>query len=101
MKDLQAVDILAYLERVSGGDEELRDYNRALINRWVSRGDGVAVYENLDLSHYELGKAQLVSFGSGESMLPGPVPPVQMPDIGNAINWRYRLVGVYVGEGRV
>lgn len=26
------------------------------------------------------------------------LPPVQLPDIGNQINWRFRLSGTYKGE---
>lgn len=67
------------------------------INRWLERGDGVAVYQNEDLGHYELGKRQLVSFGSSEAMLEVEDPPKRLPDIGGNINWRYQLQGIYRG----
>jgi hypothetical protein len=40
-----------------------------LIRRWTDRGDGVAVYENHDLGHPELGQCQLTSFGSRTAQL--------------------------------
>jgi hypothetical protein len=65
------------------------------IGRWFERGDGVAVYENVDLGHSELGQRKYVSFGSETAQLETDDPPERLPDIGNAINWRYRLVGSY------
>ena len=65
-----------------------------LITRWFDRGDGCAVYENQDLCSRDLGHQQFVSYGSPSAQLETPEPPVQMPDIGRSINWRYRLVAV-------
>lgn len=69
-----------------------------LVNRWLARGDGVAVYENCDLGHRDAGLCQLVSFGSSAAQLETSTPPMQMPDIGSRVNWRYRLAGTYRGE---
>jgi hypothetical protein len=63
-----------------------------LAERWLARGDGVAVYENHDFGHRDLGQRQWVSYGSPVAQLEVDEPPVQMPDIGGAINWRYQLV---------
>lgn len=64
------------------------------IDGWLQRGDGCAVYRNEDLGCPDLGMLQLVSFGSDAAQIPGE-PPDQMPDIGDSINWRYRLLGTY------
>lgn len=69
----------------------------AVINRWLARGDGVAVYENVELGHPWAGHRQYVSFGGPEAQIPGD-PPTKMPDIGPMLNWRYQLVGTYRGE---
>ena len=78
--------------------KDLDEGSRALIQGWLERGDGVAVYENVDLGHPELGHLQFVSFGSPEAMLPGE-PPSLMPDIGTAINWRYTLKAKFLTGG--
>ena len=69
-----------------------------MLNRWLARGDGIAVYENVDLGHPEQGHKQFVSFGSPSAMLEAPEAPHRLPDIGDAINWRYQLCGTYRGE---
>jgi hypothetical protein len=69
-----------------------------VVNRWLARGDGVAVYKNVDLGHPEIGHEQFVSFGSPEAQLETNDPPQRLPDIGNQINWRYSLQGTYRGE---
>jgi hypothetical protein len=71
---------------------------RHRVNQWLARGDGVAVYENVELGHPDAGHRQYVSFGSSEAQIPGDELPERMPDIGGAINWRYRFVGAYRGE---
>lgn len=50
-------------------DPDLYERSRHTINRWLERGDGVAVYQNEDLGHPELGKRQFVSFGSRNAQL--------------------------------
>jgi hypothetical protein len=72
--------------------EEYAPQVMSKINRWLQRGDGVAIYENHDLSHPDLGQCQIVSFGSPAAQLETDVPPEILPDIGSAINWRYVLV---------
>jgi hypothetical protein len=78
----------------------------SLLNRAHERGDGVAIYENADLGHHDIGQWQIVSYGSVISQLEtrstelprphewangGDVIPKTLPDIGGAINWRYML----------
>ena len=65
-----------------------------IIQKWLDRGDGCAVYENAELGHSELGHRQFVSFGSPAAQLETDTPPQTLPDIGNKINWRYQLIGV-------
>lgn len=72
--------------------------NDAIVNRWLVRGDGVAVYRNVDMGHPDMGHRQFVSYGSPAAQLEGATPPDRLPDIGSAINWRYRLEAVYRGS---
>lgn len=72
--------------------------NILTINRWLARGDGLAIYENHELGHPDAGHRQLVSFGSPAAQLETDTPPQRLPDIGGRINWRYQLVATYRGE---
>ena len=85
-------------------DTEVRTWADSVLptlNKWLARGDGIAVYENHDLGHPMIGHKQFISFGSDVCQLDRPewneVPPQTLPDIGGAINWRYQLIGVYRG----
>ena len=73
--------------------ELLNPMYHGMVQRWLDRGDGVAVYKNADLGHPDLGHMQFVSFGSEKAQLEVDEPPQRMPDIGGAINWRYQLEG--------
>lgn len=77
---------------------ELAASDVEIINAWLERGDGVAIYENQALDSVGLGDKQLVSFGSPAAQLEVDEPPPHMPDIGKKINWRYSLIGTYKGE---
>jgi hypothetical protein len=61
------------------------------VRRWLERGDGVAVYQNVALDSANAGHRQFVSFGSEAAQLEVEEPPTRLPDIGGAINWRYQL----------
>lgn len=87
------------LEALSGALEPVSDA-LVVMNRWLERGDGVAIYRNEDLGHPHLGHRQFVSYGSPEAQIVDAFPPTRMPDIGGAINWRYQLEGTY-REGRL
>lgn len=83
----------------------------ALVNKAHGRGDGVAVYTNVDLGHPDIGQWQVVSYGSEASQLETRHAkhfestreqlklfghgedeiPLTLPDIGGRINWRYYL----------
>lgn len=77
---------------------EVLEINRDTFNRWLSRGDGIAVYENTAMDSYACGHRQFASFGSPAAQIESPEPPSRMPDIGHNINWKYQLVGTYKGE---
>lgn len=65
--------------------------HHALVNGWLERGDGVAVYRNQAMDHSEHGSRQFVSFGSPKAQLEVEEPPARLPDIGGRINWPYSL----------
>jgi hypothetical protein len=76
---------------------EMGPENYPVVNMWLERGDGIAVFQNEDLGHRQLGHRKYVSFGSSHAQLTSPEPPPTLPDIGGAVNWRYQLVGTYRG----
>ena len=82
----------------SGGNEEWAASVAIQVAGWVQRGDGAAVYRNEDLGHPGLGERKIVSFGSPAAQIETLQPPEQLPDIGGAINWRYRLESFYWGR---
>ncbi len=78
--------------------EALAVTSHSIINRWLARGDGVAVYQNVEIGGANSGHRQFVSYGSPDAQIETAEPPVRMPDIGGRINWRYQLEGTYKGE---
>lgn len=103
IQELRREDLSALLLEIFGQhttDESYVSSAAETINRWISRGDGVAVYENNDLGHPGLGQKQLVSFGSPDAQLEVSREelPSRLPDIGGNINWRYLLVAIYTGS---
>lgn len=92
IKVLEHDDYLALLAELPA-----QEVNR-LIPMWLERGDGVAVYQNVDLGHPDLGDVVPTSYGSSEAQLEGD-PPWRLPDglRGGQINWRYTLQGVFGG----
>lgn len=69
-----------------------------LVDRWLARGDGAAIYRNHDLSSTGAGQPQIVSYGSPAAQLETDIPPAQLPDIGGSVNWRYQLDAVCHNE---
>jgi hypothetical protein len=65
------------------------------VNKWLARGDGIAVYENVEPDHAERGHRKFTSYGSPLAQLEVPSPPFRLPDVGADKNAAYRLVGVY------
>jgi len=119
-----ADDLTADAQRnIDGADSDLVvQYVTSVLTlaaRAHSRGDGVAVYENHDLGHPELGERKYVTFGGEKAQLEtrhvaartlaslpakaasigkfvygDDVLPKLLPDIGGCINWRYQLVAI-------
>lgn len=76
-------------------DPAFRKHALELFQAWLQRGDGVAVYANVEIGHPNAGHLKFVSYGSEAAMLENcDEPPSRMPDIGGDINWRYRLKAV-------
>jgi hypothetical protein len=71
--------------------EILDEQHHPTVNRWLDRGDGVAVYQNVALDSAGLGHRKFVSFGSEQAQLETDEPPKRLPDIGGSINWKYQL----------
>lgn len=84
-----------------GSPEEQIARIKDKVNAWLRRGDGLVIYENVDLGHPELGHIKVVSFGSPAAQLEvteaGDIP-MTLPDFGSAINWRYFINGWYRGD---
>jgi hypothetical protein len=72
----------------------------AQVNKWLARGDGIAVYENMDMGTERTGHRTYLSFGGPDAQFQGE-PPVRLPDFPGQINWQYRLAGTYKGEALV
>jgi hypothetical protein len=72
----------------------------AVVNGWIGRGDGVAVYRNQAMDSIVGGERQFVSYGSHVCQLEMSEDklPTRLPDMGGAINWAYQLEGVYHGR---
>ena len=87
--------LTAFLIREWGPDDAATIIQQ--IQRWVDRGVGAAIYRNRDLSSLAVGEPRIVSYGSPAAQLEVTEPPEQLPDIGGAINWRFRLEAVYGG----
>jgi hypothetical protein len=70
-----------------------------IIERWLQRGDGAAIYTNHDLGSASVGEPRIVSYGSPAAQLEVSEPPEQLPDglPAGAINWRFRLEAVCGG----
>lgn len=79
-------------------DPEFHNKLRQVLQSWASKGRKIAIYENADLGHPDQGLRTYVTYGSSEAQLETPTPPERLPDIGNKINWRYRLIGVFPNE---
>jgi hypothetical protein len=85
--DLTGVDQLLDL-----ADPEIHAALIALAEKVAARGGGIAVYENHELGHPGLGHRQFVTFGHPDAQIETISPPLALPDIGGAINWRYTII---------
>ncbi len=101
--ELTAQDVVTSLRKWGGVDdtpESVAWLNNVVdqMNTWLGRGDGIAVFENQDMGHPDLGDRRFVSFGSPAAQLETDTPPDRLPDgVGGTVNWRYGLVGTYRG----
>lgn len=98
MREYTRDEFLALLIGMDDLDKVWEVKARNQVNRILSRGDGLAVYMNGDLSSSTCGEVRMASYGSPAAQLETDTPPIQLPDIGNQINWRYQLSGTYKGE---
>lgn len=102
-KEFTAEEIVTILRKWDGADDSAEasawlSQTVRQMNGWLQRGDGIAVYENQDLGHPEVGDKRFVSFGSEAAQLETDTPPQQLPDTTKSINWRYVLIGTYKGD---
>jgi hypothetical protein len=97
MENLSRARLTKLLRVEADGDEEWVSGAKSMVDQWVARGDGVAVYRNEDLGHAEMGRMRFVSFGGPAAQFRDP-PPARLPDFPDEINWRYVLFGLYRKE---
>ena len=72
--------------------------NMPIVQRWLDRGDGVAVYRNHDFGATMFNCTVMMSYGSPAAQIEAAEPPEQMPDTGMfGTPWAYRLEGVARG----
>ena len=90
MKQLAFEDVVALLD----DDKAFRGSAVPLFERWLKRGDGIAVYRNMAMDSANFGFRKFVSFGSTAAQLETDAPPQRLPDIGSEINWAYQLEAV-------
>ena len=74
-------------------DESLHGVLRAI----VGRGCKLAIYENHDLGHYELGRLVFLSYGHPESTFSTP-PPCAPNSADYGLGWRYLPVAIYTAD---
>lgn len=96
-------DFWAIVETQSEGPDDIYQAQYVakvgeLLGRVAARADFICVYRNEDFGSPDLGLLQITTYGSPasqieESQFPDG-PPIRLPDIGGAINWRYQLVGI-------
>lgn len=67
----------------------------SLMNEWLQSGAHIAIYQNVDLGHYNLGHIKFLKVG-GDSTFQ-TAPPI-MPDSDSQINYRYFYMGYIQGS---
>lgn len=96
-KRIDGTGLTTYIKEASLDDEHFADMVAQQTHQWITRGDGVAIYRNMDLGHRDNGALKIASFGSSLAQIETDEEhlPTTLPDIGGVINWRYQLVGWY------
>ena len=95
LRYLCPTELWEMLHESAGGDEGWERLSRDLMEtRWLARGDGIAVYQNMALDSSTMGRRKYMSYGSPEAQLEMEVPPLRLPDIGPQINWMFQLIAV-------
>lgn len=77
---------------------ELKEYAHDVMqktDKWLERGDGVAIYRNEAMDSSGFGDLQMISYGSSSCQWDGTDPPLQLPDIGSSVGWRFRLYATF------
>jgi len=80
---------------------EVPTYKRTLsrLEKWIDKGDKVAVYKNEDLSSPEVGHKVFLRVGKGATLKKAPKRMPDNPIIPRA--WRYRLQTVVGSKKRL
>lgn len=85
--------VLTAAQLLTIADESIHEQLRAL----VATGRHVAVYENHDLGHYELGRLVFLTYGGDDSTF--AEPPACAPDSPQyGLGWRYLPVAIYTAS---
>lgn len=111
MVDVWTPGILAAQLGQRSDNQDWKEQVAHLVTRAHERGDGVAIYANVDLGSPEVGEWQVCTYGSEHAQLEtrgtsyfastadkldlfthdSDFIPKRLPDIGGRINWRYYL----------
>ena len=85
-------EILTELGKLYNGEGAERTHAMGFFERWLDRGDGVAVYENMALDSRNLGQLVFMSYGSEAAQIEEDEAPKIMPDMRMySTPWAYRL----------
>ena len=97
LKRLDEEGLGKYVLELALDDEAFAQQVQDKIQMWALRGDGVAIYRNMDMGHSSQGLLQMASFGSPIAQIETDEEhlPTTLPDFPGQINWRYQLVGWY------
>ncbi len=71
--------------------ERVDPESRPIVERWLERGDGVALYVNQAMDHSQHGHEVFLSYGSERAQIEESEPPERMPDFPSMLGWPYRL----------
>jgi hypothetical protein len=97
MSKPKSLTATSLVELIDAWYEEPHDVKRRVEGFLQAGSEGIAVYENVDLGHPNLGDKVILPFGPDNTITgyPPDCCPVELPD--GRMSWRYWLHGVYVG----